>query len=389
MSNINRKRDLAPLEFKDAEGADDPLKAIRALGATIDTKFGDLSGEMKKLRDEFEADVAKRNRPGTGGSEEKGDAEKLEAKAFSDFLRKGRESLGPDEVKSLRVSDDTAGGYLATPQFVAEVDKNLVQFSPVRDAARVGPTSAGSVIIPKRTGRPTGSWVGETETRPSTESTYGQAEIPIDEMACYVDVSNKLLEDAAVNVEGEVAFDVAEEFGRLEGAAFVTGNGVKKPLGFMTDTNVSFTVSGSASVIGDADGGVNGLIDLMYAMHPFYRSRGVWMANGTTIAALRKLKDGDKQYIWQPSVQAGQPDTLLGRPILEAPDMDSISAGNFPLIFGDFASGFRIYDRVGLSILRDPFTQATQGLTRFHARKRVGARLVRPEAIRKLKIAAS
>jgi HK97 family phage major capsid protein len=142
-------------------------------------------------------------------------------------------------------------------------------------------------------------------------------------------------------------------------------------------------------VIADADGGVDGLISLMYALHPFYRSRGVWMANGTTIGAVRKLKDSDKNYIWQPSVQAGQPDTLLGRPIIEAPDMDDISGGTYPLVFGDFASGFRIYDRVGLSILRDPYSQATSGLTRFHARKRVGARLVRAEAIRKLKIGTS
>lgn len=378
------------LERKDASGAEgnesDPVKAIEELQAAITGKMDGFTAELKRLNDDLDAEVARRNRPGT---ETKSEGEEIERKAFDLFLRKGKEALGADEVKSLRVSDDTAGGYLATAEFSAEVDKNLVQFSPIRDAARVGPTSSGSVIIPKRTGRPTGSWVGETETRTSTESTYGQAEIPIDEMACYVDVSNKLLEDAAVDVAAEVAFDVAEEFGRLEGAAFVAGNGVKKPLGFMSDANVLFSVSGSASVIGDADGGVNGLIDLMYALHPFYRSRGVFMANGLTIAALRKLKDGDKNYIWQPSVQAGQPDTLLGRPIIEAPDMPDITGGAFPLMFGDFASGFRIYDRVGLSILRDPYSQATGGLTRFHARKRVGARLVRPEAIRKLKIGTS
>jgi len=169
----------------------------------------------------------------------------------------------------------------------------------------------------------------------------------------------------------------------------VTDNGVKKPLGFMSDTAVAYTPSGSTSVISDADGGVDGLIDLMYSMHPFYRSRGVWMANGTTIGKLRKLKDADKNYIWQASIQNGEPATLLGRPIIEAPDMPDISAGTFPLVFGDFATAFRIYDRIGLSILRDPFTQATVGNVRFHARKRVGARLVRTEAIRKLKIGTS
>lgn len=387
MTHYLSKRGLAALALETkAEGDDvDPLKAIEALGVTINTKLADFAKDVKAIGDKVDLEIAKSKRPGT---ETKAENE-VETKAFDMFLRKGKEALASDEVKALRVSDDTAGGYVAPAEFSAEVDKNLVQFSPIRSAARVGPTSSGSVIIPKRTGRPTGSWVGETETRPAAASAYGQAEVPVDEMACYVDVSNKLLEDAAVDVGAEVAFDVAEEFGRLEGSAFVVGNGDKKPIGFMTDDNVSFTVSGSASVIGDADGGINGLIGLMYALHPFYRSRGVWMANGTTIGALRKLKDGDKNYIWQPSVQAGQPDTLLGRPIIEAPDMEDIGAGAFPLVFGDFASSFRIFDRVGLSILRDPYSLATTGQTRFHARKRVGARLIRPEAIRKLKIAAS
>lgn len=377
-----------PLERKDESGAsNDPVKAIETLSAALDQKMSGFTGDLKKLSDKVDEEIAKRNRPGPTESKSEGD--EIERKAFDNFLRKGREALSADQVKTMRVSDDTTGGYLATAEFTTEIDKNLVQFSPIRAAARVGQTASGSVIIPKRTGRPTGSWVGETETRGGTESTYGQAEIPVDEMACYVDVSNKLLEDAAINVAAEVAFDVAEEFGRMEGAAFVSGNGVKKPLGFMSDANVAFSVSGSASVIADADGGVDGLIDLMYALHPFYRSRGVFMANGSTIGKLRKLKDSDKNYIWQPSVQAGQPDTLLGRPIIEAPDMPDITGGAFPLVFGDFASAFRIYDRVGLSILRDPYSLATTGCTRFHARKRVGARLIRAEAIRKLKIGTS
>lgn len=382
------KRGLAALALETkAEGDDtDPLKAIEALGNTINGKFADIAKEMKAIGDKVDIEIVKRNRP---GAETKKEGDEVEVKAFTLLLRKGAPALTADEVKALRVADDTSGGYLAPAEFSAEVDKNLVQFSPVRSAARVGPTSAGSVIIPRRTGKPTGYWVGETETREPTGSAYGQVEIPVDEMACYVDVSNKLLEDAAVDVAGEVAFDLAEEFGRLEGGAFVGGDGVKKPLGYMTDANVAFTVSGSASVIADADGGVDGLIDLMYAMHPFYRSRGVWMANGTTIGKLRKLKDADKNYIWQASIRDGEPATLLGRPIIEAPDMPDIAGGNFPLVFGDFATAYRIYDRVGMSILRDPYTQATNGLTRFHARKRVGGRLVRPEAIRKLKIGTS
>lgn len=362
MSHSSRRRHLAPFEYK--EGADDPLAAIRALGATLEEKFGLMGDEVKKLRDQLDQEIVKRNRP---GAENKGEGNEVEVKAFATFLRKGDAALTADEIKALRVADDTTGGYLAPPEFSAEVDKNLVQFSPVRAAARVGQTSAGSVIIPRRTSKPTASWVGETETRPATASTYGQVEIPVD-------------------INAEVSFDLAEEFGRLEGAALVSGDGVKKPLGFMSDTNVAYNVSGSASVIADADGGVDGLIDLMYALHPFYRSRGVWMANGTTIGKLRKLKDADKNYIWAASIRDSEPATLLGRPIIEAPDMPDIAGG---AVFGDFATAFRIYDRVGMSFLVDPYTQAASGLTRIHARKRVGGRLVQPEAIRKLKIGTS
>ena len=375
---------------------DDPSAIVTAaldeLKSTVETRVGALEtkqADIAKLADRLDKIEVKVNRPGTGEKKSEDEQSAIERKAFTTFLRKGREALGADEVKSLRVSDDTQGGYLAPAEFSREVDKNIVQFSPIRQAARVGATSSGSVIVPRRTGRPTAAWVGETETRAATEAAYGQVEIPIDEIACYVDVSNKLLEDAAVDVAAEVAFDLAEEFGRAEGEAFITGNGVKKPLGLLNDTGLSYTASGSASVIADADGGANGLIDLFYALAPFYRQRGVFMANGKTIAALRKLKDGQKQYLWQPSIAVGQPETFLGRPIVEAVDLPDISAGTFPVLFGDFASAFRIYDRISLSLLRDPYSQATSGLTRFHARRRIGARVVRPEAVRKLKIATS
>jgi HK97 family phage major capsid protein len=377
---------LTPLEFKgDDNGGGgnepDPVKAIEELQAALTGKMDAFGTELKKVNDKVDAEVAKRNRP---GAEHKNETEKIERKAFEIFLRKGREALSADEVKTLRISDDTAGGYLAEEDFVAEVDKNIVQYSPIRQAARVGQTASSAVIIPRRTGSPTTTWVGETETRTETESTYGQAEIPIDEMACYIDVSNKLLEDAAVDVGAEVAFDIAEEFGRAEGAAFVSGNGVKKPLGFMSDTNLSYTPGTDANLI-KADG----LIDLFYAIKPFYRQRGVFMMNGSTLAAIRKLKDGQGQYLWQPGLAAGQPETILGRPAVEAVDMPDIAGNAYPVAFGDFSTGFRIYDRISLSLIRDPYTQATSGLTRFHARRRVGARVVRAEAIRKLKIATS
>jgi HK97 family phage major capsid protein len=137
------------------------------------------------------------------------------------------------------------------------------------------------------------------------------------------------------------------------------------------------------------DGQANGLIDLLYALKPAYRANATWMMNSTTLAAVRKMKDANKQYVWAPGAQAGEPGTLLGRPIVDAVDMPDAAAGTFPIAVGDFNAAYRVYDRVNMSILRDPYSLATTGKVRFHARRRVGAGTTQPEAIRKLKVAAA
>lgn len=365
-------------------------KALADLQKSVDDRLKAVEEKAidPKLASRLDALETKMARPAIVKGNEPAEPT-VEQKAFRSFLRLGEQRMPAEEAKALIVADDTRGGYLAPAEFSTEVIKNIVQFSPIRQAARIGATSSSSVILPKRTGTPTASWVGETETRTGTESAYGQVEIPVHEMAAYVDVSLQLLEDAAINVESEVAMDLAEEFGRLEGVAFSSGDGVKKPFGLMSDTNVAFSVSGSAATIADADGQANGLIDAFYALSPFYRNRAVWLMNGTTLASVRKLKDSSKSYIWQPGIQAGEPGTILGRPVLEDPTMPSEGAGLFPIALGDFDSAFRIYDRVGMSILRDPYSLATTGKVRFHARRRVGAGLTKIEALRKVKCATS
>ncbi|NJL06964.1 MAG: phage major capsid protein [Methylacidiphilales bacterium] len=381
-------------DYTMTEAAEQTADSGDAIPAAVETKFAEIGDQLKavdKLTKRLDSLEVKINRPAAGGSKSEDEASAIERKAFTTFLRKGREALGADEIKSLRVADDTSGGYIATSEFSREVDKNLVQFSPIRQAVRVGSTSSGSVIIPRRIGKPSAYWVGESEARSPTQSSYGQVEIPIDEIGCYVEVSNKLLEDAAVDVAAEVAFDLAEEFGRAEGEALLVGNGFKRPLGLLNDAGVSYTASGVANSLFDAThNGIDALLDLYYSLAPFYRQRGVWLANGKTIAALRKIKSKTEElYLWQPSVAAGQPDLFLGKPVVEAVDMPDIAENTFPIIFGDFASAMRLYERTSLSLLRDPYSAAAEGLTRFHARRRVGARVVRPEAVRKLKISAS
>ncbi|MEA1831733.1 phage major capsid protein [Methylobacterium durans] len=374
---------LDVLETKADEGDDPNIeKSISDLTAAFETKMGKVETELKAHKDRADALEVKINRPGS--QERKGDGPTAEQKAFTGYVRSGRESLTVDEVKTLRVADSTAGGYLAPEQFVAEIIRDLVQFSPVRAAARVGQMSAGAIKLPRRTARIMARWVGEIEERPKTEPAYGQTEITAHEMACYVDVSNQLLEDAAIDIAAELSFDFAEEFGRLEGEAFVLGDGNKKPLGLLADPSVPVVAGGDATKIQ-----AEALVSLMYSLPAFYRNRGAWMLNGPTIGLIRGMRDTTGRYYWQESIAEGQPPTLLGRPVVEAVDMPDVAPNATPVLFGDIQSAYRIYDRVGLSILRDPYSIATEGQTRFHARRRVGAGVVRPEAVRKLKIAAN
>lgn len=370
-----------------AEPDDDPLelatRSVQELTTSFteyrtsaETTIGELRGKVTDLE-------TRMNRPGFGGGNLPAEIS-LERRAFTNFLRMGREPMEAEEVRALVVGDDTKGGYLAPAEFQAEVIKGIVEISPIRQAVRVGSTASGSVILPRLTGRPTASWVGETEDRSETNMTYGQIEIPVHELACYVDVSTKLLDDSAINVESEVATELSQEFAGKEGSAFTIGDGVNKPLGLLQAADLTEVLSGHASsVTGD------GLIDMIQSLPAVYRNAGSWLMNGTTLGVIRKLKTGDGHYLWQPSVQAGAPSTLLGRPVLEDPTMPDVGAGAFPILFGDFSKAYRIYDRVGMSILRDPYTQATKGLVRFHARRRVGGAPVLVEALRKLKIAAA
>lgn len=390
MKHVSKMALLAGAALITKGDDDDPVaivtKAVDDLQKSVDDRLKQIEAKSAtdpKLVERIDKIEAKMNRP-------KGDEDKREPteerKAFVNYLRVG-DKLPEEERKALTVSNDVQGGYLAPSEFQAEVIKNIVEISPMRQAARVGSTGAGEVILPKRTGRPTGKWVGETEEREETGSTYGQIEIPVHEASCYVDVSLKLLEDSAVNIESEIAFDIGEEFGRMEGAAFVDGDSIKKPQGFL-NAGLATMPSGSANSLGANPADL--LISFLYSFPKAYRQSGSWMMNASTLALIRKLKDGTTGvYLWQPSYRDGEPETILGRPVIEAPDMDDVGAGTQPIAFGDFKRGYRIYDRVGLSIFMDPYTQRTNGKVRFHARRRVGGAVVLKEAIKLLKCAAN
>ncbi|WCR09588.1 phage major capsid protein [Paracoccus stylophorae] len=315
---------------------------------------------------------AKGNRPGAPAIVQ-GDVER---KSFINYL-----STGSAESKALTTASDTANHVLAPEDVSAEFLRNLVEFSPIRAIADVRSTTSASVVLPKRTAITNAAWVGETAARTGSEPTFDQAEIAVKELATYVDLSLQLAEDSD-NVLPEVTLALAEDFGQKEALSFVHGNTALEPSGFMANAEIETVDNGHTAALSP-----DALIALMYALPTTYRNAGTWVMNGQTLAAIRSMKTSDGNYIWQPSYQAGQPETILGRPVVEAVDMPDIAADAEPVIFGDFKRGYRIYDRLALAMMADPYSVRVNGLMRYHARRRVGAAVVRAAAFRKLAMA--
>lgn len=385
------KQNALALELKDAGDESDPAtivtKALAGFQTALDDRLKPIetkSADDAKLKARLDAMEAKLNRPGTVEIKADNDNGGVERKAFTSYVRNGREAMDQLEVKTLVVANDAGAGYLAPAELSAEMIRLLTQFSPVRAAARVGKTGSASVILPKRTGITNAKWEGETEDSEESEPAFGQIEIPVFGMKTYTDISQQLLEDSAQDVEGELNLALAEDFGKKEGTAFINGTGVKQPRGIMVHPDIASVLNGHATEVK-----LNALIDLFHSLPPAYRNSGVWMLNSTSVAAIRKLTTSMGAPVWVDSLAVGNPATILGRPVVEAVDMPDVASGNFPIAFGDLNAGYRIYDRVALAVLRDPFTQAKKSLVRFHARRRVAGDVARPEAIRKLKMATS
>lgn len=369
------------LELKeaDADPAEVVTKALNEFQTSVDAKLTGAANDNQKLADRLDKLEAKAARPGVGAANDN-DAE-IERKAFGEYLRHGKEA-GPDTLKTLVVSSDPQGGYLAPAELSTEFVRDLVEYSPIRGLATVRTTSAPSVIYPKRLTGTNAKWKGEAQTSEASNPTFGQLAIPTREINTYVDISNQLLADSSAAM-AEVRTALAEDFGMKEGFAFLKGEGVLQPEGLLTASGVTVVPTGNASTLGTNPADL--LIDAMYSLPAGYRGRATWLMNGKTLAAVRKLKDGTTGvYLWQPAYAAGQPETILGRPVIECPDMDDVGAGATPIVFGDIATGYRILDRLEVSILANPYLLATDGVTRIHATRRTGGAVVQPAALRKI-----
>lgn len=311
-------------------------------------------------------------------AEEKKAREAAERKeAFMDWIRKG-DDVGPESMKLLSRSDDTTGGFLATPEYVREIIKGVTEVSPLRELCRIRTTSNMSVQVPTRTGTFAAQWTSENATRTETTGlTYGLEDIPAHEMYAMVDITQINLEDSEFDLEGELDSEFIEQFGVTEGAGFITGTGAGQPEGILNNANISTVVSGAAAAL-TADG----LIDLYFDLKTEYARNATFVLARTSIRDIRKLKDTQNQYLWQPGLAGLAPATILDAPYVEATDMPVVAAASTSIAFGDFRRGYTIVDRVSISMLRDPFTQAASGAVRFWARRRVGGQTVLAEAIK-------
>jgi HK97 family phage major capsid protein/HK97 family phage prohead protease len=341
-----------------------------------------LADAMKPLLTRLDAIEAKGNRAKGGGDDGKQPTE--ERKAFSAYLQRG--PLAADEVKLLSVSSDPNGGYLVPPEFSAEIIRDLVIMSPLRQFASVRGTSAPSVIYPTRKPMGNATWDDETTAEPETTGTaiFGQLEVMLKGMSTFIDIPNNLLSDAPA-VEAEVRGATAEDFTKKEAFAFVKGDGVMQPEGLMRNPDIA-THNYGATAFAATDPAAP-LITMFYKLPATYRTAGAWAMNGVTLGRIRNWTDANGLKLWQPSLQLGQPETFLGRPVIEMPDMDDVAANAHPIIYGNF-DGYRILDRSSLSVLVDPYSQATLKRTRYHMGRRVGGRVIMPAKFIKLKMSA-
>lgn len=358
------------------------IKAEKALGDMETTnqdfikKFKeqeDASKEMDQKMEDMEKKMFRIKANGGAESQEKSD----EYKACIKHIQFGKAGLSPEEFKLLRTDSDPDGGTLVIPEIAMEILKPITEISQMRLVARVMTTSSKSVIINKRTGLLNGGWVGERKTAPTDSSTYGEEEIPVNKLMVEVIATTEMIQDSWANVVGEITTDAAEDFAQLEGAAFVNGDGVKKPFGFINDSNLQQVVTGNATLL-TADS----IITIAGELKTGYNA--TYLLNRRTIAAVRLLKDDESQFLWQPGLATGNPNTLNGSPYIEMPDMDDVAAGKFPIAFGDFNRGYRIVDHSMMSVIRDEFTLSTEGKVRWVFVRRVGGQVVLAEAIKLL-----
>ena len=370
---------------------DERLERIERRGTTdtlIDDKLERLNRAIDGAKAALDRQAVDRARPQLDGG---GPAAADEYKqAFAAYVKRGEE-------KALSIGSNPDGGYVVPQETEATITRMMTALSPIRAIAGVRVISSGTYRKPVTLTGPAAGWAGETAARPETASpTLDSLAFPAAELYAMPAATSAFLDDAAVDVGAWLADEVNAAFAAQETTAFVSGNGTNRPRGFLTYTQaaeddwewgkIGYLPTGIAGDWPEEDES-DVLVDLVYTLKAGYRQNASWVMNRRTQGAIRKFKDADGNYLWQPAAGAGGRATLLGFPLVEAEDMPDIGAAATPIAFGDFRRGYLVVDRQGVNVLRDPYSAKPHVL--FYTTKRVGGGVQDFDAIKLLKFAAS
>lgn len=348
--------------------------------------------QQKAMQEQLDRVEAVLNRP-SGAGATKDESAKMAA-AFDRVMRKPAADRDPADMDVVRhmntliKGNDAGAGYLlAPPEMQRDIIKNIVEMTPMRSICRVIQIGSQSYKAPKRTTAATATRVGEQGSRTNTgDPAYGMLEILAPELFARFEVSQQMLEDSDYDLLAELRMESAEQFSYKEGYEAIngTGAGTNQMEGILSNADVGYVPSGHASTI-IADG----VIDLFHGVKTAYTRNGMFGLNRSSLKVVRKLKDSQNQYLWVPGLATAAPNTIMGAPYVEMPDLPDQGSNTFPMLYGDFRQAYGIVDRIGISFQVDFTTGADSGLVVFRARRRVGGGVLKAEAIKKMKCATS
>ncbi len=368
-------------------------EALAELTKSVGGRVESLETQLKAYQTQIDDIEMKANRQGLGlgGSSKSAEQPEEYRKALSTLVRTGDDTA----LKSMSVGSDPDGGYVVIPARSQGMTQKIFDASPMRRLARVETITTGDAWEEPIDADDIGAeWVGESQGRPETDTAQlGMLRVPVHETYALQPVTQRLIDDASIDVGAWVEGKISDKFARQEGTAFTLGDGVAKPRGFLTYTTdtasdatrawstIQHLMSGAATAV-TADA----LRDLVWGLRAPYRTGAAWLMNSNSANAIDKLKDGNGNYLWRDSSAAGVPPSLLGYPVEFSEDMPDIAAGTFSIALANWKRAYVIADKLGIRVLRDPFSSKPKVL--IYAYKRVGGGLANSEAIKLMKIGA-
>ena len=395
-------------EYKETNNARlDELKKTSGQAGELEEKLSKIEADLQAREARLSALEAKANRPKTDGGKFSDPADAEHRAAFEKYVRKGMDA----DLRALETKDgdpigvqtgvNAQGGYAIPPEYYNEIFTLLGADSPMREVCDVRVVGNPNIVQLVDVGGANTGWVGETSSRPQTNAPQLTQVTPTwGEIYAFPFSSQWALDDIFFDVESWLVNSVAREFAKQENIAFTTGNGTNKPKGLLA-ADMNTTVDDSRAFgtfqylrTGVADGMpatsigfANLLIDTVTALKSRYYSRSRWMMTRSTLAAIRKLVDSQNNYLWQPGLQSGEPNTILGFPYTYNDDMPQIGANALPIAFGDFREAYIIMDRTGIYVRRDDLTN--KPWVGFYTTKRVGNMILNSEAVKFIKCETS